>query len=434
MAVGLAAVAVADYLKEAAADIAGIGHRPLKFDFGQFQRAAMDLSDGRNPYDTYLNMHCHAWCLGGYIYTPLLAEALRPLAHMPLPSAATVWLLLTHLMLVITIAILWRVLRGRTTTAALAMMLAAGLLFQPVYENISYVQIGVLLLLLLTAAAALHLDARPGWNAGSGALIGLASILKLTPVLTVPALMPVGWARRTQAGGRVEGALGVVTAAAAATLLVGVMLVAVPHTADFFTRVLPHIGGGTAVYENKSLPSLVGRVFNAAAELSGRTVRESDVLGPDAKVVALAATALVLGPLVLLAARMVPRPAAEWSARATAFAGFVAAMPIASTITWRHHLVVNLLAMALLLPSLWPLAGRTASRAGQWLVVASYPLTSVPQDLANRAALSGGLDHHSLLYAVRYLAVQDLNLLGMVFLWLACVLALMGLRSPAPAA
>jgi len=134
VAVASAVVAVLDYIKEAVGDLAGIDHRPLQFDFGQFQRAAQDLSDGRNPYDAFVSMHCAGWCLGGYIYTPLLAEVLRPMAHFPLPRAVTVWLLLTHLMVLGTALLLWRVLRGLTTVTALATMLAAGLLFQPLFE------------------------------------------------------------------------------------------------------------------------------------------------------------------------------------------------------------------------------------------------------------------------------------------------------------
>jgi hypothetical protein len=426
LALIFAVLAVLDYLKEAIQDLANIHHRPLKFDFGQFQNAAQALSDGRNPYDVFVGLHCQSWCLGGYIYTPLLAELLRPIAHLPLPRAASIWLVLSHLMVLGTALILWRTLRGRTTTTALAMMLAAGLLFQPLFENLSYVQIGILLLLILAIAAALHLRSTPRANTGAGALVGLATVFKVTPLLVAPALMPVGWARRKYRPGAIrEGVLGIAGMAASIAGLVLAMLVLVPHTADFFSQVLPHIGGGTTVYENKSFPSMVGRFF----DLTGEVEPGWGLSAPDSKLVTLATLGIFLGSTVWLAARTLPRNGTDWTARAAVFAAFVAAMPIVSTITWRHHMVVNILAMALLLPALWPTAGPAASRAGRWLLVASYPLSYVEQDLAHRLALGHAIAHPTFLDAVRVLLIEDLNLFGMICLWLACLLALRGLAA-----
>lgn len=424
MAIACAVVAVLDYIKEAAQDLATIDHRPLQFDFGQFQRAAQDLSAGRNPYDFFVSLHCQSWCLGGYIYTPLLAELIRPLAQLPLPQAATIWLLLSHLMVLATAVLLWSTLRGQTTTAALTTMLAAGLLFQPLFENLSYVQIGTMLLLILSGAAALHLRARPRANSGAGALVGLAAVFKVTPLLVAPALLPVGWARRPGRGAAVrEGMMGIVGVALATVGLLSAMLLFVPHTADFFSEVLPHIGGGTTAYENKSFPAMVARAF----ELTGEVQPGWHVGMPDSKVMTILTLALFLGPTLWLAATLAPRPGLEWRARAAAFASYVAAMPIVSTITWRHHAVVNILAMALLLPALWPRDGMSSSRAARWLLVASYALTYIPQDLAHKLAVGNGIPHPTLYDAARVLMIEDLNLFGMVCLWLGCFLALRGL-------
>lgn len=429
VALTCAVLAVLDYLKEAVGDIAGIDHRPLKFDFGQFQRAAQDLSSGHNPYDVFLGLHCTSWCLGGYIYTPLVAEVLRPLANLPLPRAATVWLVLSHLMVLATALLLWRTLRGATTTAALATMLAAGILYQPLFENFSYVQIGPLLLLIMTGAAVLYLRSRRRTTAAAGALIGLATIIKVTPLLAAPALLPPGWARPRDRDPRslLESVAGIGGLVAAAAVLVLLMLLFVPFTADFFTQVLPHIGGGTTVYENKSFPSFVGRAFELIAE-----VQPAWHLGtPSSAAVTILGMLVFIGTTVWVAARIALRPGVEMQARAAAFGAYIAAMPIASTITWRHHVSVNILAMALLLPALWPRDGTASSRAARWLLVASYPLTSVQQDFAHHLALGRGLSHPTLLDAVRVLVIEDLNLFGMICLWLACVLALRGLRQTA---
>ena len=425
VAIALAVVAVLDYIKEAIGDLAGIDHRPLDFDFGQFQRAAQDLSAGRSPYEFFVTKHCPNWCLGGYIYTPLFAEAIRPLAHLPLPRAVTIWLLLTHLMVLATALLLWRTLRGFTTTTALATMLGAGLLFQPLFENLSYVQIGTLLLLMLAGAAALHLHGGTARNAWAGALVGLAAVIKVTPLLMAPALLPVGWAARQRRSARLrEGLAGIAGVVVATLALVVAMLLFVPHTADFFTQVLPQIGGGTTAYENKSFPSLVGRAGDWVDLLS----HAGTALAPNSKLVTVIGLLIFIAPVVLLAARRVPAEGRERAARAAAFAAYVAAMPIVSTITWRHHLVISILAMALLLPALWPLAGPPASRAARWLLVASYPLTYIPQDAAHHFALgpTGHVDL-TIFNAFKVLLIEDLNLFGMVCLWLACVLALRGL-------
>jgi len=438
VALAFALVAVLDYIKEAVGDLSNIDHRPLKFDFGQFQRAAQDLSAGRNPYDVFLGLHCSSWCLGGYIYTPLVAEVLRPIAQFPLPRAATIWLVLSHVMVAATALILGRALRGKTTTAALAMMLAAGLLYQPLFENFSYVQIGPLLLLVMTGAAVFYIRGGPRRTGLAGALIGLATIIKVTPLLAAPALLSPGWARRRERDSRPlrEGMAGVAGLVGAASALVLLMLLFVPHTADFFIQVLPHIGGGTTVYENKSFPSFVGRAFELTAEVQPAW----QVGTPSSAAVTILGMLIFIGSTALLSARIIVRPGVKVRARAAAFAAYVAAMPIVSTITWRHHLSVNILAMALLLPALWPNGGFASSRAARWLLVASYPLTYIQQDFAHRLALGQGLSHPTLLDAVRVLVIEDLNLFGMICLWLACILALRGLRevalpqlSPAPA-
>src|SRR5258708_11732536 len=169
---------------------------------------------------------------------------------------------------------------------------------------------------------------------------------------------------------------------------------------------------------------MVARAF----ELTGE-VQPGLKVAPDSKLVTLFAFLVVLVPTVIVTGWVFPRPGAGWTARAAVFSGYVAAMPIISTITWRHHMVVNLLAMALLLPALWPATGAAASRAARWLLVASYPLCYIEQDLAHRLALGPRIANPTLLDAFRVLLIEDLNLFGMGCLWLAALLALRGLSS-----
>jgi hypothetical protein len=49
--------------------------------------------------------------------------------------------------------------------------------------------------------------------------------------------------------------------------------------------------------------------------------------------------------------------------------------------------------------------------------------------VAHRLALGDGLAHPTFADAVRVLLIEDLNLFGMICLWLACLLALRGLAA-----
>jgi hypothetical protein len=101
----------------------------------------------------------------------------------------------------------------------------------------------------------------------------------------------------------------------------------------------------------------------------------------------------------------------------------VAAMPIVSTITWRHHLLVSYLAIVLLAVCLWPRSGRPASRAARWLVVIAYVLMSLEDPMVEALAL-GGVGHTAALDIIRVLVIVYANLWGMIALWLAGVIVL----------
>ena len=74
----------------------GLPVKLLKYDFEQFRRAALDLDAGRSPYQYWLDMHCSSWCLGGYVDTPLIAETLRPLNLLGERAAAGAWIAVCH--------------------------------------------------------------------------------------------------------------------------------------------------------------------------------------------------------------------------------------------------------------------------------------------------------------------------------------------------
>ena len=130
-AVALAALA---YAVRAVVQMFAFESESPTWDFLQFYRAAVELGTGNNPYASFLSA-CPGdhWCQGGYIFPPLLAEVLRPFTLLAEPAAARVWLGLSHVLLVVTAVVMWRALRGLLTPAAGLFVVAAGLLFLPLY-------------------------------------------------------------------------------------------------------------------------------------------------------------------------------------------------------------------------------------------------------------------------------------------------------------
>jgi hypothetical protein len=254
----------------------------------------------------------------------------------------------------------------------------------------------------------------PEGRSRSAAWLAVAAVMRVTPSLLVPVLLlptPPSIDRRH---GR---AAGIATVALVGMALLLLLLLVTPYTLEYFTRVLPAIGGGTSNLDNQSLPGVLSRAlelwFNA---------------GDLPSAVTLLVTVAFLVPTFALAARALSRRP-ERSTRGVAFAAFCAAMPIVSAITWQHHLVSELLVYALLAPVL------LAARNGRWmlgLTLASYPLMWVNRHLTDAISINTGLAApcewgycapHGLL-VLPYLVVTGLNLIGMICLWSACLLAL----------
>jgi hypothetical protein len=191
------------------------------------------------------------------------------------------------------------------------------------------------------------------------------------------------------------------------------MLLLVPYTDQFFTQILPRIGGGAVIWENKSLPSFVGLGLG----LFGLPSLSSPIT--PAAVVAL------IGLVAGMSAFAAPHLASNRAVRAAVFASYVAVMPVVSSITWHHHLVVSLLAIFLIAPSLWPKGGGPGvSRAARWLVVASYALMYIDEIGIAPYTIGTGVVNKTALDFLRVYTLEGANLWGMLLLWIATILVL----------
>lgn len=249
----------------------------------------------------------------GFTYPPFAAVVMLPMALLPLPAAIAGSLLLN----LAALALIARLLAGRFWRRygwyGCALGACALTLFEPLRDTLSFGQVNLLLLALVLFDGWLLATKRERW-AGWG--IGLAAAIKLTPALFIALLLLTGRRR----------AAGVATAVAAGATALAAWVA--PEASRFYwteamwdtTRV-----GRLDYVSNQSLQGVLARL----GELD-RT--------------AWAAVALLV--LVVWAVRARRAAAAgNWQA-AFALTGLTACL--VSPITWVHHLVWLLPALAVL--------------------------------------------------------------------------------------
>jgi hypothetical protein len=160
-------------------------------DFSVYTEAGAAFFDGRAPYDV---QNVRGW---KYLYPPLFALLVAPLAHISSPWQAAVWLGVSVLLCLgsyfecrrLLAAILNDTPRYRKVAWQLGLVAGVTVLF-PLMNCLQRGQIGVALLypLLLGFRLALLGQSRSAWLAG-GIVLALPVVLKLTPVLPVGCLV-----------------------------------------------------------------------------------------------------------------------------------------------------------------------------------------------------------------------------------------------------
>lgn len=405
LALLLAAAGLAVYLVRSGLQLINLD---VSHDYVFYLRAATGLAHGGDIYAAFQQVcpragtDCQGFT-GYYIYPPLLAELMRPLTAMSVTDGARGWLMAGHLALAVAMLVVYRTVRPFTALAAMAFVAGAALVFLPLYENLYFMQVNTLLLLVLALAAWGFVVQASG--VATGLALGLGAVLRVTPAAMGLALAR---SRRTLPG--------FAAMAATVALLVAGLALVTPAMGEYLSKVLPRLAGSTPWVENQSLPGALAR----AAALSA-----TSPLAVSPLLVRLLGFAPIFLTLAIVVATLVRSRGVDGArGRAAIFAAFLAAVPIYASVTEQHHLVAELLVYALLAPSL------VAGSRAWWLALAAYPCLWISHDdpLFWALSLTGSVGD----YALAVLMMVPLNLVGMILLWLSCqeVLRRAGRSSP----
>jgi alpha-1,2-mannosyltransferase len=236
------------------------------------------------------------------------------LALLPASIAAVLWLLLCQICLAGSLVLVVRA--HRPGPWALTALICATFTFYPLWVDAIQGQANLPVLLLVTVGILGAIRDRPAWAAA----IGVAAAFKLTPLILL------GWLlveRRFREALFLLGGFLLVTAAGAA--------IRPDDTITFFRQVLPALAKGTAFYGNHSLSGILARVLSPNPYT---TPWLSTSLAGGA---ALIAAMLLLGYWLWRGRRDTPL---------TGSMAFLPLLPLISSVTWPHHLVI-------LLPVIW---------------------------------------------------------------------------------
>jgi len=277
-----------------------------------------------------------------YPNTPIVGILLYPITALPAMATAIVFFLLK--VVLVFIAGYWAVnmVRGRSTIPWWAIGLIALLVARPMLSDLQHANINIIIMFIVMGGLFLFTRGRtvPG-----GALIGLATVMKVTPGLF---LLYFAWKRqwRALAGCAIGGALAVMLPA----LVLGPKTNFNMHVAWFNNMIVPYVAEAETEYThhiNQSLPGVFYGLFtdSPGVDLGDELgFRQTNILAFDKDLASWIVRALLLTVLAMLLwitrRRYTTHHDARWPAE---FSLVLLAMLMLSERTWKHHFVVVLL-------------------------------------------------------------------------------------------
>lgn len=355
-------------------------------DFNVYYHAAREVIAGRDPYQQSLG----EWT--PYIYPPLLAELLVPLALLPLPVAAYLWFLISAASMA---AAAWMVaglaVRGQECESAAVKqsdielfsrraVIAVGgaiVVLRFVLDTFNMGQVNAVVAGLAVAHVCLYARGRKAWAA---AALVLAVSIKLTPALLI--FYHIAKLRLRFA---VACAALLVAMTAMSFLPFGTSCVDVFRA--FMNRTVKNEQGYDFAYAgNQSLRGAVARFEDRAKETSSPGDGESR---KPAEPVTLLITVVLLALAVLGAVRA--------QSELAAVAPFFCCMVLLSPLSWKAHYVILILPVAHLISRM------KASTRSRFLIAAtltaSFALFNLTSPRLIGLAAAEWSDEHSLVVA-----------------------------------
>jgi len=288
---------------------------PVHQDFGTYLAAARDIWHGQPLYTAFLQHPFPDPTLRpAYIYPPAFAILVAPLGLLPNVVASLLWMLIGQASLAAAVILVQR--RLRPTSWAVTAIICATLTFYPLWVDAVQGQANLIVMLLVLAGIVGILKGQPRFAAA----IGVAAGLKLTPLILLIWLL---LDRRFRAASWMVAGFAAVTGIGA--------LLRPSDTLVFFGRVLVVLSRGTAFYANQSLAGVVARIATV------NPYTEPWIVMPRVYLLPAVLTIAFIGLWFL------------WTRRQPALlraAAFLPLLPLASSVTWPHHLVI-------LLPVIW---------------------------------------------------------------------------------
>jgi alpha-1,2-mannosyltransferase len=226
---------------------------PKQIDFAAYYLAARVLNTGGGLYDS-IYMEQQSLAAGGIVFTPYLyppfwAHLVRPLALLPYPAAAALWLAANVAGLVLIVVLLGRFVQLKPRFTAL--YTAGAFLLPAVYDSLLLGQLTILITLLLVGTLTLSAGDKPTRNREllAGLLIGVAVALKVYPAVILLAFL-------------IHRRIAVIISAGLTVIvafLAGVLLGGLADTRHWFVQVLPALPDNSTTPVNQSLTGVVQR-------------------------------------------------------------------------------------------------------------------------------------------------------------------------------
>jgi hypothetical protein len=310
-----------------------------------------------------------------YLYPPLTADLLIPLARLAPAKAAAVWRFINLWLVFFSVVVISRMIGLRVRSAKFFLFLVTAFCFFPIVEGIMVGQVVLLILALWAISVA-------GYSRGamvlSGCALGLASVLKVTPLMAVPLFFL--WGERKW----LASYFGTIAA-----LIVGMGLFNGWHMVDVAAKVLAAMGGGAPILNNKCISAVLewiayGRFFS--------DITASPPLSHGLAMLTKAVCLAFYAACLYLAWRR--GRTLNVQGRTMIFAMFALVSVLCSPIAWRHAYTVALVPFALLwVEALWAEGlGRPAARGRTWLLtVASVAMGTLGLDLVAGVPMPWGL-------------------------------------------